>query len=206
MNTPCHGPELKNALLVERPIRPTFFQPRCAGASPAGPAHRGRVGAKVFHEHDQQARVPRGLSVVEEAEAASAERRWGPEGGDRLRRRRGGRRQALAEAADPDDGRRIPNAPACRPMNRRRRMLGFGRESFNLRRNPFDFWPNPNGSRRNSFDFWQNPNGSRRNPLDLRRGSMGFWLRSMGLARRTAGWVKKGTNFEWRRSFRVESH
>ena len=58
---------------------------------------------------------------------------------DRLRTRRGGRRQAVAEAADPDDGRRIPNAPACRPMNRRRRMLGFGRESFDRRRNPFDF-------------------------------------------------------------------
>jgi hypothetical protein len=57
----------------------------------------------------------------------------GRRGGDRLRRRRGGRRQAVAEAADPDDGRRIPNAPACRPMNRRRRMLGFGRESFDLR-------------------------------------------------------------------------
>jgi hypothetical protein len=72
---------------------------------------------------------------------------------DRLRRRRGGRRQALAEAADPDDGRRIPNAPACRAMNRRRRMLGFGRESFDFWRNPFDFWRNPNGSQRNPFDF-----------------------------------------------------
>ena len=59
---PLHGPELQNALLVQRPIRPTFFQPRCAGASPAGPAHRSRLGAKDFHEHDQQARVPRGLS------------------------------------------------------------------------------------------------------------------------------------------------
>ena len=149
---PLHGTELQNALLVQRPIRPTFFQPRCAGASPAGPAHRGRVGAKDFHEPDQQARVPRRLSEWKKPKRPVLNGD-GSQVVDRLRRRRGGRQQAVAEAADPDDGRRIPNAPACQAMNRRRRMLGFGRESFDLRRNPFDFWRNPNGSQRNPFDF-----------------------------------------------------
>jgi len=96
------------------------------------------VGAEDFHEHDQQARVPRGLSEWEKLKRPLLN----GDGGrvvDRLRTRRGGRQQAVAEAADPDDGRRIPNAPACQPMNRRRRMLGFGREPFDLRRNPFVF-------------------------------------------------------------------